>query len=390
MTRGAAACNISTVTNDYGKLRIHYVGQLKSSASWAHVGREMVLALDRLGCDISASSARGYHHAPHFPLPPRIIEIFEKEPHDDIILTFSFPPNYPNLRGRLKAGILVYESTKVPQNWVDAINSHMDLLLVPSSYTRYIMVESGVREELAAVVPHGYDPNLFHENAEPGPRLAGGKYTFLSLAVPHRRKGIELLLKAFTLEFGRGEPAALVIHSTYAPKPGNEKIWETTDTRTLAYKVRQKYSGPSTIIAETGVIPIEDVPSYIGACDCYVQPSMSEGFGMAILEAMALAKPVIATGWSGHMDFCNKDNSYLIDYDIIRAREIQYDNDDPEALIASPRLDSLRKIMRHVFENREEAKERGRIAAESIRHLTWDNAAKTLADMLMKLREEKG
>lgn len=373
------------MTNEYDKLKIHYVGQLKSSASWAHVGREMVLALDRLGCDISASSARGYHNAPHFPLQPRIIELFEKEPNDDIILTFTFPPNYHKLRGKMKVGILVYESTRVPESWVEAINTHLSLLFVPTAHTRDIMLDCGVRKELIGIVPHGYDPDLFHENVVPDPHLKGEGFTFLSLAVPHRRKGIEFLIEAFIQEFDGSEPVTLVLHSPYAPKPGNEKIWETPDIDTLAYKALKDKSNPPSIITEKSVYTIKEIPSYIAACDCYVQPSMSEGFGMAILEAMALQKPVIVTGWSGHMDFCNQDNSYLIDYDIIKAGDVQYDNDDPEALISSPKIESIRKNLRHVFENREEAINRGRIAGNSIRHLTWDNAAKTLADMLLEL-----
>ena len=41
-------------------------------------------------------------------------------------------------------------------------------------------------------------------------------------------------------------------------------------------------------------------------------------------EAMYLGKPVIATGYSGNMDFMTKDNSCLVDYELVAVKEGQY------------------------------------------------------------------
>src|SRR5688572_32239647 len=47
---------------------------------------------------------------------------------------------------------------------------------------------------------------------------------------------------------------------------------------------------------------------------CYVSLHRSEGLGLTMAEAMARAKPVIATGYSGNLDFMNDANSYLVPY----------------------------------------------------------------------------
>jgi len=52
----------------------------------------------------------------------------------------------------------------------------------------------------------------------------------------------------------------------------------------------------------------------ISACDLLVSLHRSEGFGLILAEAMGLGKPVVATGYSGNMDFMNTANSFLVNY----------------------------------------------------------------------------
>jgi len=70
-------------------------------------------------------------------------------------------------------------------------------------------------------------------------------------------------------------------------------------------------------------------------CDILFSPHKSEGFGLHMLEMMAMGKKIVATGYSGNMDFCNDENSYLIDYKL--------DEVDDEFYLgewAYPKLDS--------------------------------------------------
>ena len=51
-------------------------------------------------------------------------------------------------------------------------------------------------------------------------------------------------------------------------------------------------------------------------CDCFVSLHRSEGFGRGMSEAMALGKPVIATAYSGNLDFCDDQTAFLIPYEL--------------------------------------------------------------------------
>ena len=52
--------------------------------------------------------------------------------------------------------------------------------------------------------------------------------------------------------------------------------------------------------------------SLIALCDCYVSLHRAEAFGLPIAQAMWLGKPVIATAYSGNLDYMTPENSYLV------------------------------------------------------------------------------
>lgn len=60
-----------------------------------------------------------------------------------------------------------------------------------------------------------------------------------------------------------------------------------------------------------------EVLSLYASCDALVSLHRAEGLGLSLLEAMALGMPVIATGWSGNMDFMTEENSCLVGFDMI-------------------------------------------------------------------------
>ncbi len=82
----------------------------------------------------------------------------------------------------------------------------------------------------------------------------------------------------------------------------------------------------------------DEVMDLMAAADVYVSLHAAEGYGLTLLEAMAVGTPVICTAYSGNMDFTNGINSWLVGYEMMRTDERT--GPYPEGSIwASPKLE---------------------------------------------------
>jgi SAM-dependent methyltransferase len=125
-------------------------------------------------------------------------------------------------------------------------------------------------------------------------------------------------------------------------------------------------------------------------CDCYVSLHRSEGFGNTLAEAMSLGKPVIATGYSGNMEFMTAQNSYPVDYTLAPIG----DDAGPYPATgewAEPDVGHAARLMRHVFENQGEAGERGLRAAEDLRrNHSAEAVGRVMAERIRRVRARLG
>jgi glycosyltransferase involved in cell wall biosynthesis len=121
-------------------------------------------------------------------------------------------------------------------------------------------------------------------------------------------------------------------------------------------------------------------------CDAYVSLHRSEGFGLTMAEAMSLGKPVIATGYSGNMEFMDESVASLVPYTLCEVGPGHHPY-PADARWADPDLARAGELMRHVFEHHEAASAMGHRAAARIRE-DWsiDAIGARLADQVDALR----
>lgn len=90
--------------------------------------------------------------------------------------------------------------------------------------------------------------------------------------------------------------------------------------------------------------------SLVKTCDVYVSAHRSEGLGFTLAEAMSFEKPVIATGYSGNLDFMNNVNSILIPYSLVAVGD-NAEGYPPTSFWAEPDLAAVSQAMQKLFIN---------------------------------------
>jgi glycosyltransferase involved in cell wall biosynthesis len=123
----------------------------------------------------------------------------------------------------------------------------------------------------------------------------------------------------------------------------------------------------------------------IGMADCFVSLHRSEGFGLGLAEAMLMGKPVIATGYSGNLDFMSSDNSLLVRYELVEITEDRpiYGRGN---FWAEPSIEEAAACMRQVYEHPEEARARAeRVRPEIQRLLSLESAGQRMRARLEQI-----
>lgn len=265
--------------------------------------------------------------------------------------------------GKYKVGFTMLETDGVPKEWVAQCNQ-MDEVWVPSKFNVETFKNSGVKVPVR-IVPLGVDLKHYYPARDTGEQ--NRRFVFLSVFEWGRRKAPELLLKAFNRAFTAQDEVVLICKITnHNP---------AVDLKHEIDNLELKSSGGQIEIFENVDLTEFEMAELYRHADCFVLPTHGEGWGMPILEAMACGLPVIATGWSSQMDFFDDDAGYCI-----RVKElVEADNTNQYYMgfnWAMPDEEHFVHLMRHVHENRSEARKKGRLASERARNkLTWQNSA---------------
>jgi glycosyltransferase involved in cell wall biosynthesis len=152
------------------------------------------------------------------------------------------------------------------------------------------------------------------------------------------RKNPEGVIRAFQQAFPqrRRDPVGLVIKASHTENAKGES-WDQ-----LKALVR---SDPRIHLIEN-TLRKPGLLALYRCCDCFVSLHRAEGFGRSIAEALLLGLPVIATGFSGNLDYCREGQVDLVPYGMREVRRQEYFWGEGQHW-AEPDLKHAAQSMRH-------------------------------------------
>lgn len=162
-----------------------------------------------------------------------------------------------------------------------------------STYLRDQLLELGVaHEKRVRVIPMPVNP-LFVNASQINGRIESANersltFTILTVARLTAQKGIDVLIDALGMLRARNIPARLQIAGDGAERRALEE-----KTRALNLQ---------SFVEFLGMIQQEQLPALYGACSAFVLPSVREGMGLVLAEALLCGAPVISTRSGGVTD----------------------------------------------------------------------------------------
>ncbi|MDI6591320.1 MAG: glycosyltransferase family 4 protein [Patescibacteria group bacterium] len=171
--------------------------------------------------------------------------------------------------------------------------------IVASSAIKNYFEKIGVKN--IEIIPNGINLERFKNiNPQKSREELGLKdeFVIMTIARLEKVKGIEYLIKAFNIVKSQIVNCKLLIIGEGSERKNLENLVEK-----LNLKNKVKFLGQ---------IPNEKIPEYLSVADCFVLPSLKEGFGIAILEAQAAGVPAVATKVGGIPDIIRDEETGIL------------------------------------------------------------------------------
>jgi glycosyltransferase involved in cell wall biosynthesis len=245
------------------------------------------------------------------------------------------------LRGRRIIGYWAWELQTVPPAWRVGL-PFVHEVWVPSRFTADALGK--LAPGRVRVVPHPVA--LAAPTAEPdriGFGLPPDAVTVLvsfNMASSFERKNPLAAIAAFRAAFGDRDDRLLVI------KVGFPEHFPADIAR-----LRDAVGGARNIRLDIGTLSPHRSRSLTASADIVLSLHRSEGFGLVPAEAMLLGKPVIATGWSGNMDFMDADCAVPVGYRLVPVRDPRGVYDIPGAVWAEADLGETVEQLRRLADD---------------------------------------
>lgn len=244
---------------------------------------------------------------------------------------------------------------------------HCDKIITCSEWGKAI-IEDQVPGVDAQCIPLGVNRSIFNEHNNSSRKST----IFFNAGKWEIRKGHDVLLKCFEKAFSQDDNVELWLLCENPFYQDINKQWNDYYRNSkLANKIR--------------ILPRQknhqDVYNIMRQVDAGVFPVKAEGWNLELLELLSCGKHVVTTNYSGHTEFTNSLNSYLVDIEEMQPAHdgIWFFGQGNWAKIGDKEIDNFAENMRYIHKLKQEGELGLNIAGiETARQFSWENTAREI------------
>ena len=225
-------------------------------------------------------------------------------------------------------GRTVWEFNKLISEWVEDINvSQVTEVNVPTVWNKEVFEESGVTKSIS-VDPHVYvdypyisyslkhiletkSTIIYNKSLEDFNFDTAYKFYTIGQLIP--RKGIIETISAYCKSFTSADNVILFVKTFGLDYSYEQQVKCLEDILNSIRRNSLNTDHPPIVFVKDNLI-YDELQSLHDICNCYVQLTKSEGFGLGIFEAFNKKKEIIVTGHGGQIEFLGHDYVVFIKF----------------------------------------------------------------------------
>jgi glycosyltransferase involved in cell wall biosynthesis len=289
-------------------------GLAEAARSYARALIEQGVPVALRDIDLGLPNARGEHALDAYldDAMPHAVSIIFVNP--DYLAQALASIQLARGRGRYLIACWFWELERLPDSWLPALEL-VDEVMVATGFVGNAVAHATRKPVTRIPMPLGVLHDSGLQRVDFGlPEDAFVFLTSFDFSSRMERKNPEAVIRAFREAFpAQRRDVRLLVKSS------NGHRFPHLLKHLLAIA-----GGDERIIIRDEVIAREHLNALQRCCDAYVSLHRAEGFGLGLAECMAMGKPVIATGWSGNMEFMDADSAGLVDFTLVPVREGDY------------------------------------------------------------------
>jgi glycosyltransferase involved in cell wall biosynthesis len=286
----------------------------------------------------------------------------EMDGDSDLAVHIITPPSFEPRPDKFNVLYTMYEMAEIPKEWVKPLNQ-ADLIVVPNNHNRNLFKRH--TKLPIEIVWEGVKPEKFTLRKRERP---GQKMRFLWLGASNPRKGYEHVVMAWQI-FLKEHPEV----------KGKVELYLKTTQPDM--ETRNLNLVEASAIFDNRDLPLDELIELYHSSHVFLFPSMGEGWGLTLHEAMATGLPAIYTPWSAMRDWVPEKYAYTVKFrmkniDTLRQGGVDNGKVYHTAPAAFPDWNHLAHRMYQVYKRYDEARQNGYRAGEIVRGITWERSAK--------------